>query len=479
VLARVYPAPMTTQVPAWIRNDFSRVRLGDVRRERRLHRMIAAASKRPAGRVSEVFDEAAERQAAYDFLEHDHVDEGAVRRAAGMACARTCSGQDEVLVVVDGTSLSLSDDGSKGFGRVGTYAGGGRGLKALTSLALTTEGTPLGIPCLFFWARQMPTRDDSRNRTYRRPGDRESRYWREVVDETAARFRYDAPTTKLHFIADREFDASLFMRHLIDEGHDFTIRAQGTRKALIDGERVDLLRPLHDSRVRAVVKLEVPAGTQRAARSARLVVRAAKVDMVLRDAATKQEKVKRLTVVRAHETGTCPRGERPLDWTLYTTADVATAQDAVDTVARYAKRWRIEDFHRTWKRGACRVEETQLRSSAAVMKWATILAVVAARAERLRHLARTEPEAPATVELTDSEIEALIMMKRSRKKKNEVVPNDVPNIAQAVRWIADLGGYVGSKSSGPPGATVIARGLERVLMWEELLVVARESGKIR
>ena len=91
----------------------------------------------------------------------------------------------------------------------------------------------------------------------------------------------------------------------------------------------------------------------------------------------------------------------------------------------------------------------------------------------------SQPDAPATVELTDGEIEALIMMKRSRKKKNELVPDDVPSIAQAVRWIADLGGYVGSKSSGPPGATVIARGLERVRMWEDLLVVARESGKLR
>ncbi len=422
-----------------------------------------------------MFDEASERQAAYDFLEHDHVDESAVRKAVGRACAQTCSGQDEVLVVVDGTSLSLSDDGSKGFGHVGTYASGGRGLKALTSLALTPDGTPLGIPCLFFWARQ---KDDSRQRAYRRPRDRESRYWRDVVDETTARFRFDAPNTKLHFIADREFDASLFMRHLIDEGHAFTIRAQGTRKVLVDEKRVGLRGRLRRSRIHVAVEVSVAAGPQRKARTAELDVRAAKVDMVLRDASTKQEKVKTLTVVWAHERGTCPRGERPLDWTLYTTADVATPKDAVDTVARYAKRWRIEDFHRTWKRGGCRVEETQLRSSAAVVKWATILAVVAARAERLRHLARTEPEAPATVELTDGEIEALIMMKRSRKKKTEIVPDGVPTISQAVRWIADLGGYVGSKSSGPPGATVIGRGLERVLMWEDLLVEGREAGII-
>jgi len=42
-------------------------------------------------------------------------------------------------------------------------------------------------------------------------------------------------------------------------------------------------------------------------------------------------------------------------------------------------------------------------------------------------------------------------------------PDKVPTIAQAVRWIAELGGYVGAKrSGGPPRTVVIGRGLKDV-----------------
>jgi hypothetical protein len=39
----------------------------------------------------------------------------------------------------------------------------------------------------------------------------------------------------------------------------------------------------------------------------------------------------------------------------------------------------------------------------------------------------------------------------------------VPTIAQATLWLAELGGYTGKSSGGPPGSTTIGRGLQRVV----------------
>lgn len=36
---------------------------------------------------------------------------------------------------------------------------------------------------------------------------------------------------------------------------------------------------------------------------------------------------------------------------------------------------------------------------------------------------------------------------------------DIPPIGEVVRWAADLGGYVGKSSGGPPGTIVLGRGL--------------------
>lgn len=475
-----YLAVMTTSIQPWVRLNFGSAGaiLGDQRRGERLRSILTSAMARPAGRISEVFRTNAERQATYDFLEHGQVDVDRVRETIGIACARACSREPEVLVPLDGTSLTLTDkSGMKGFGNVGTYTAGARGLKVLTSLALKKDGTPMGVPSLVFWARQRPDDDEARRK--RTSGELESVYWRTCVDETDDRFRREAPDTKLHFIADREADAGPLMRHIIDKGHRFTIRADGTRKVRLDDKKVDVFEPLRAAAHRGTLRVPVTAKPGRTARTARLVVRAAKVCLVLRDPDGKNPRYEWVTAVWAYEYDTCPPGEHALDWLLYTNAPVETVADAIDTVTRYTKRWRIEDFHRTWKRGGCRVEETQLRSYNAVVKWATMLAVVAVRAEHLRHVARTSPEEPATSELTATELEALILVKRREKKKNEVIPDDTPTIAQAVRWIADIGGYVGNKSSGKPGATVIARGLERLLIVAETIDGLRTAGKLR
>jgi hypothetical protein len=104
---------------------------------------------------------------------------------------------------------------------------------------------------------------------------------------------------------------------------------------------------------------------------------------------------------------------------------------------------------------------------------------VAARIERLRHLARTQPDALATVELSPTEIEALKLLKRQQKKKTETVGDDVPTIAVAVRWIADLGGYTGKSSGGPPGATTLGRGLEDLAIATRLLEALQDERKLR
>ncbi|HEV7736381.1 MAG TPA: hypothetical protein VGO47_03280 [Chlamydiales bacterium] len=73
-------------------------------------------------------------------------------------------------------------------------------------------------------------------------------------------------------------------------------------------------------------------------------------------------------------------------------------------------------------------------------------------------MARTSPELPATVEMTQNEINTLIILQNPKGYK----PGDVPTIGAAVSWIADLGGYTGKSSGGPPGTITIGRGLSRL-----------------
>ena len=124
-----------------------------------------------------------------------------------------------------------------------------------------------------------------------------------------------------------------------------------------------------------------------------------------------------------------------------------------------------------------KVEEAQLRSSAHAMRWATLLASVALRIERLKFLSRTDPTLAASGELTRHEIRALVLWKRRTKKRTEPMPGAAPTIAEAVRWIAEMGGYTGKSSGGPPGSITIGRGLERLRQRAEALEDLESSGE--
>lgn len=50
-----------------------------------------------------------------------------------------------------------------------------------------------------------------------------------------------------------------------------------------------------------------------------------------------------------------------------------------------------------------------------------------------------------------------------------------PTVHQMVTWIAQLGGYTGKSSGGPPGALVIARGPDRIRLAVELLAVVEKT----
>jgi hypothetical protein len=124
----------------------------------------------------------------------------------------------------------------------------------------------------------------------------------------------------------------------------------------------------------------------------------------------------------------------------------------------YCLRWRIEEFHKTWKSGACNVEKSQLRSSANYKRWATLHAAVAARIERLKRVARNAPGTPATDIASRNEIDGAILLTKRCKWK----PGASLTAEQFVLLVANLGGYTGKSSGGPPGAIVIRRGLDRV-----------------
>lgn len=73
-------------------------------------------------------------------------------------------------------------------------------------------------------------------------------------------------------------------------------------------------------------------------------------------------------------------------------------------------------------------------------------------------LARVGPDLPCTVLLEQEEWEALYCTIHAVATP----PQAVPPLRQAVRWIGQLGGFLGRKRDGEPGVTVLWRGWQRL-----------------
>jgi hypothetical protein len=443
----------------WAHQTFGHAELGNRKRTRRLVAMAARLAAEPSGTVTGTFADSASREGAFRWLASAEVSSDAVVDALGRAAFARASGR--VYCAVDGSSLRLTDRAlSRDIGNIGAWHFDTRGLQVMTSVLMDESGTPLGVPGVRFWART------ERSRRYKgRPHKTmktEMRHGVGLLRDIEARRAEHAPDVQVHYVLDRGFDAWAIFREARDLDLDMTVRSRGDRGIYrFEGEKRRLLRPtIERATVLGHTYLDVPARSGREARLAVLEVRAVRVSIELSLSRTKREPLE-ITALLAREVGRS--GDR-LDWLLLTTERIDSLEDAQRVLDGYAMRWRIEELHRAWKSGWCNVEKTQLRGREALCKWATLHLAVAARAIHLSRRARTEPDLPATEEFSRDEIDITLLHQRKRTK---LQPGDIPSLHEMVTLVALMGGYTGKSSGGPPGPTVIGRGLDRLALFVE------------
>ena len=189
----------------WAEKQFGAARLGNVSRTRRLVLLAEEAARRPSGIVSEACTSSASREGAFRLLENESVRPSDVAAPVYASTIRECACEETVLVAIDGSSLTLSDDArAKDLGGIGAWNLGARGVQTMNALAVTRGGAPIGICGQRYWLRE----NRSQTTPKEGPSDRsESRYWLELVEEVQRSFADDAPRTRPWFQADRGADA--------------------------------------------------------------------------------------------------------------------------------------------------------------------------------------------------------------------------------------------------------------------------------
>lgn len=457
---------------SWAYETFGDLDTGDRRHRSRVLAMAATLAAHPAGEVCRVFADPAEREGAYRLLDNKDVTCAHLEEALASSTVTRCLREAEsshVFVAVDGSSLSLKDlHLRRDVGAVGPWSQKGRGVLVQTALALDDRGTPIGVCAQTYW-----TRSERSEAKKRKDKDKETHLFVCTIRTAFERLTQELDPSQAVFLLDRGYDAHPILS-LVNQGVQMVLRAQYNRR-LVDGpagQRRYLFDALEQSRVcDRDFTVELGATSKRPARTVRTEIRVCRVTLVLRVGASRREKVT-LNVVEVREVGGPAKGG--LHWRLLTTQACDTREQWRAVIEAYSFRWRIEEVHRAWKDGGGHVEDMGLQKREGILKWATMHFAVAVRAVRLSRLARTQPDLEANEEFSEEELQALTLLSRRRRRKKTSTTEWT--LGEAVEWVARLGGYAGSASSGgPPGPATVGRGLEKMANAAEILALLREK----
>ena len=164
-----------------------------------------------------------------------------------------------------------------------------------------------------------------------------------------------------------------------------------------------------------------------------------------------------------------PQGEKAITWYLLTNRKLTCLAEAKEIILWYRRRWAIEQYFYVLKQG-CKVEELQLETVKRLELALAIYAIVAWRLCHLMRLGRTMPELDAELYFEPEEWKAAYIL------WEKPLPKKPPRLNEVIRLIAGLGGFLGRKGDGEPGAKTLWRGLSQVRTFAAGMRYAREHG---
>ena len=396
-------------------------------------------------------------QAAYRFLSNDDVEFETLLQPHYAATEERISdlGQGSVVLVPqDTTSVNYSAlEGVDGLGPIGTTVDGAQGLHLHSSLALTVQGVPLGFVDAQCWARDAQEFGKKAQRASLPIQDKESWRWIKAYQALRAVQRRN-PQVQLVSMGDREADIYELFEEALRESDNpkLLVRARHDRK--VQAEQQRLFQTIQAKPVAGWQSVQLPRQKNRPARAAKLALRFASVRLCPPKSKPQLGPLEVQMVLAQEEDA--PAGAEPIEWALLTTLAVDSFEQACEKVAWYTQRWGIEVFHRTLKSG-CKVEDRQLGHGERLQACLAIDMVVAWRIHHMTKLGREVPDLPADVYFDQDECQVLVAYEAKYRKRPANAP--APNLREAIRMVAKLGGFIGRKSDGEPGTETLWRGL--------------------
>jgi hypothetical protein len=437
----------------WAVNEFVDAELGDPRRTKRIVELATALAQHPTAALPEACGSGAMLKGAYRFFSNDAIEPQEILQSHCEATYDRLCNVPLILAVQDTTEIDwTSHPSTKGLGPLGNPAC--QGLHVHSTLALTPDRVPLGLLAQQVWARDANEEGKRARRKALPISQKESQKWLNSL-EAVFTAQYECPKTHFVSVGDREADVFDLFATERPEGVDLLIRAAWNR-CVAAPERYVWDTVVAQPAAKQLV-LKVPRRGPQPGREANLTLRFCPLTLCPpRHRKSEGLPEVALWAVLVREVDP-PAKVKPIEWLLLSTVAVHTVDDAVERVAWYSCRWGLEVWHRILKSG-CRIEQRQLATSERLQRCLSLYSVIAWRVFYATMLVRVVPEMSCEVLLEIEEWQALYCAIH----ECPTPPESPPTLEEAVRWIAQLGGFVGRRRRDQPGTETLWRGFQHL-----------------
>lgn len=476
----------------WVEEEMKTVEFQDKRLNARLVQVLNQLSQHPTASIPAACGGHAETAAAYRLFDNEKVTFEQVLQPHIHATRERIASQTLVLLVQDTTEIDLTRPEQQVEG-AGPLDHSRRGALLHEMQAFTPDGTPLGTVHAVPLVRSddKPTVSSrSRWEQKRKPIEEKESYRWVVALRQAQEEARRHPQTEIIGIGDSEADIYDLLVDATDEqGRAHWIVRGCYDRALQPDSRAHqdspgtlrqrLLRtPVLDTQTisirgrKAKVSCEVPSRRQpRESRDAEVEVRAARVTLRPPWRSDRQLPPLEVNVVLVSEARP-PKGEPAVEWILLTDLPIETLAQVRQVIQYYCIRWMVEVFFRTLKSG-CRAEQRRFEHIDRLLPCLAVYLIVTWRTLYVCRLGRSCPEINCEAVFEPAEWKSVYRVVLGK------TPRSPPLLAEMVRLVAQLGGYVNKTRKDPPGPQTVWLGLQRLhdiaLCWKTFGPDARKT----
>jgi len=439
---------------SWAEKEFSTIELGDKRLNARLIDIAEAFAGHPTGSIPQATVDWKKTKGSYRFLDNKKVTSEKILKPHKVSSSdrvKKYSKTKRLFAIQDTTEISYVGHPGIELGYGTNRSGNSMFLHA--SLICSEENVPLGLVDQQVWVRkELGTRHKRHEKGIE---EKESYKWIKGL-RSAASFQKEHEDTHIVSICDREGDIyDLFAetwRQKKERNIDILVRSAWNRR--LENDELNIIEHIQKRSPEGHYTITIPRNGRRKERNADLDVRYAKISIKppLKRFREKELTPIELWVVEAREQSSGQQS-KPIVWRLLTTYEVDSFESARQMIQWYSKRWIIEEYFRILKSG-CGIEERQLRTRDRLENCLAIDSIIAWRILFLMYLGRKIPNLPASVLFNETEI--LVLYGFTHKTPDP--PPKEPSIQEMMLWLARLGGFLGRKGDGHPGAGVLWRG---------------------